>query len=165
MLAVIVAFPTPVPVTSPLLFTTATFSSLLVHVIVLSVASLGSTVAVNVKVSPTYVLFDVLLSETDVGCIADLTATVQVAVFPLTVVAVIVAVPCFFPLTLPKLTVATSSLLLVHVIVLSVASLGNTSAVKDKVSPNPTITFVIFSESNVGSTVESLSSLVRSGIP
>ena len=52
------------------------------------------------------------------------TVTLQVAVFPFEVFAVIVAVPFFRAFTVPPDTVATEVLLLVHVTVLSVASDG-----------------------------------------
>ena len=96
-----------------------------------------------------------MLSETDVGTLIDIvliTLTVQLALKPFTVVAVIFVVPVFFPLTLPKLTVATSSLLLFHVIFLSTASLGDTVASKDKNSYNSTLPLVIFNEIDVGVT-------------
>lgn len=43
------------------------------------------------------------------------TVILQVAVLPLNVLTVIVAVPAFFAVTLPSLTVATALLLVVHV--------------------------------------------------
>ena len=66
------------------------------------------------------------------------TVTVQVAVAPLpsAAVAVIVAVPAFWPSTLPSLsTVATLSSLLVQIMDLTVASEGVIVAVSCKESP------------------------------
>ena len=61
--------------------------------------------------------------------VALITVNLQVAVFPFTVFAVIVAVPAALIVTLPLLTVATEVLLLVQVMLLSVALLGDTVAV------------------------------------
>ena len=63
------------------------------------------------------------------------TVIVQVAVFPLFVVAVIVAEPFDTPVTTPPLTLATEGLLDVQVTVLYVALAGVTVAVKVVVSP------------------------------
>ena len=63
-MAVIVTVPFDTAVTVPSL-TVATDASLLVHVIVLFVASSGSTVAVIVKLSPTYISFSVISKDMD----------------------------------------------------------------------------------------------------
>ena len=58
---------------------------------------------------------------------AGLTVTLQVAVFPFTVFAVITAVPTAFAVTLPVLlTAATLPLLVYHLQVLFFASFGKT---------------------------------------
>ena len=62
--------------------------------------------------------------------------TVHVAVSPLEVRAVIVAVPADTPVTVPLETVATEELLVDHVTVLFVAFDGDTVAVK--ANPFPT---------------------------
>ena len=85
-----------------------------VHVIP-SVAVLGFLVAVNCTVSPVFNVFDVGLTVKLV--IAVVTVTVQLALFPFCVVAVIVVVPLAFAVTFPLWsTVATPVLLLFHVI-------------------------------------------------
>ena len=66
------------------------------------------------------------------------TVTVQYAVFPLDVVAIIVALPAETPVTTPSETVATISLLLLHVTV-SVASDGVRAAVILEVYPSCTV--------------------------
>ena len=104
---------------------------LLVHVTALLLALLGDTVAVNFSVFPfTIVVLDfnpTLLTATDAGLI---TVTLHVVVFPLFDFAVIVAVPAFTAVTFPfTSTLATLLLLLVHVIVLLLALLGDTVAV------------------------------------
>ena len=60
--------------------------------------------------------------------------------------AVMVALPSDNAVTVPLLTVAISSLLLVHIIVLSVASSGSTVAVIVKLSPAMTSFSVIFKD-------------------
>ena len=161
VVAVIVAVPTPVPVTTPSLFTGATLSSLLVHVTVLSAALLGDTVAVKDKVSPTTMSALVLLSKTDFGY-TSVTFTVHLALNPFTVVAVIVAVPMSSPVTTPSLfTEATFSSLLVHVTVLSAELPGDTVAVKDKVSPNSILSLVLLSEIDVGTAVAAFTVTVQ----
>ena len=83
---------------------------------------------------------DTLLTET-------VTVTVQLAVLPLFVVAVIVAVPEAFAVTTPLLlTVATDVLLLVQVTVLLVVLEGETVAVKVSVLPTCNVVEVLFKD-------------------
>ena len=97
--AVIVAVPAPTAVTLPPT-TVATLSSLDIHVTSLFA---GFVVAVNVTVSPAFKSSESGFSNLIVSFIV----TVQVAVFPVGVVAVIVAVPAPTAVTLPLSTVAT----------------------------------------------------------
>ena len=96
----------------------------------LSVALLGKTVAVSVSLSPISKVKDVLLSDTEVTSTTSgtgsLTITVQVAVLPLCASAVIVVVPSDLAVTFPPLTDATEEFVLDHVMLLSVALLGET---------------------------------------
>ena len=113
----------------------------LVHVTVLSVTSLGETLAVIVAVSSTCISSAVLSRVMPVASIT--TETLQVAVKPLWVVAVIVALPTPTATTTPSVTVATVVSELVHVTVLSVTSLGKTVAVIVAVSSTSTIRVVL----------------------
>ena len=79
-----------------------------------------------------------LLSVTFDG--AFLTVTLQVAVLPLLVLAVMVTVPAFFAVILPFLTVATFELEVFHVIVLLEALLGVNVVFKVRLSPFPRVT-------------------------
>ena len=110
--------------------TVTTDLSELVHVTDLSVALLGKTVAVSVSLSPISKVKDVLLSDTEVTSITSgagsLTVTVQDAVLPLCASAVIVVVPSDLAVTFPSLTAATEEFVLDHVMLLSVALLGET---------------------------------------
>ena len=85
--------------------TVATVASDVVQVMVLSVASLGLTVAERVTVSPTFREAEVLLRVTLVTGVG-ITVIEQVAVFS-PALAVIVVVPIFFAVTTPLETVAT----------------------------------------------------------
>ena len=131
VVTVIIAVPLPIAVTFPS-STVATDRSELVHVTDLSVALLGKTVAVSVSLSPISNVKDVLLSDTEVTSMisgaGSLTVTEHDAVLPLLVVAVIVVVPLPIAVILPLLTGATEEFVLDQVIVLSVASLGETIA-------------------------------------
>ena len=131
-LAVMVAVPTFFAVTRPL-DTVATVASVVLQVMVLSVASLGLTVAVSVTVSPAFKEADVLFKVTLVTGVAT-TVIVQVAVLS-PALAVMVAVPTFFAVTTPLFTVATVASEVIQMTVLSVASLGLTVAVSVTVSP------------------------------
>ena len=129
VLAVIVAAPAPTAVILPFMTVTTDLSEL-VHVTDLSVALLGKTVAVSVSLSPISKVKDVLLSDTEVTSITSgagsLTVTVQDAVLPLCASAVIVVVPSDLAVTFPSLTAATEEFVLDHVMLLSVALLGET---------------------------------------
>ena len=131
-LAVMVAEPTFLAVTTPSL-TVATEASEVVQVTVLSVASSGLTVAVRVTVSPAFREALVLSRVTEVTWVAT-TVTAQVAVLS-PALAVMVAEPTFFAMTMPSLTVATEASEVLQVTVLSVASSGLTVAVRVTVSP------------------------------
>ena len=131
-LAVMVAAPTFLAVTTPL-FTVATVASEVVQVTVLSVASLGLTVAVSVTVSPAFKEAEVLFKVMLVTGVAT-TVIVQVAVLS-PALAVMVAVPTFFAITTPLNTTATASSEDVQKTVLSVASSGLTLAIRVTVSP------------------------------
>ena len=133
-LAVIVAVPTEMAVTTPSSETAATSSLELLHTIVLSVVFSGSTVAVKVLFSPMTSSIDSLSRTTDVA-ITGFTVTLQVAETS-PHLAVIVAVPTEMAVTTPSSeTAATSSLELLHTIVLSVVFSGSTVAVKVLFSP------------------------------
>ena len=122
--AVMVAVPALTPVTTPEELIVATVVSLLSQFTPLSLASPGETVAFSVSVSPAYSVALLLSSATPVAyCF---TVIWQVALLPLpsAAVDVMVAVPAFSAVTTPSATVATDSLLLDQVTVLSVASLG-----------------------------------------
>ena len=140
LVAVITAVPAFFAVTFPLLSTAATSALLLLHFTVLSpVAFDGVIVAVNVSLSPSVKLVVLLLRLIPVMAISFcFTVTVQPAVFPLLLVAVITAVPAFFAVTFPLLsTAATAPLLLLHFTVLSpVAFDGVIVAVNVSLSPS-----------------------------
>jgi hypothetical protein len=135
VLAVIVAVPLATGVTLPLELTFATLVLLELHVTVLLVALLGDTVAVNVTdADEPLSVYEVLFNLTLVGAMASFTVTVQVDVFPLEVVAVMVAVPSPTAVILPELTLATLVLEELQLTV-EVASAGFMVAVKVSVSP------------------------------
>jgi uncharacterized membrane protein len=91
--AVMVAFPVELfAVTNPVWVTLAMAGLLEVHRNVLSSALLGETVAVNCKVALVYIVALLLLIPTDVTC-TPITVTVQVALIPFAVLAVMVTVP------------------------------------------------------------------------
>ena len=157
-----VAVPAAFPVTVPPL-TVATLVLLLLQVTVLSVALLGEMVAVSLYVFPTSIVVLVVFRLIPVtATVGFFTVTLQVAVLPLPVFAVMVAVPTAFPLTVPPLTIATLVLLLLQVTVLSVALLGLMVAVSLAVFPFSIVTLLLSNVILVGST---FISLVRSGMP
>ena len=128
--AVIVAVPSATAVTVPP-DTFATLSLLDVHVTVLSVALDGETVAVSVPVLPVVrvrLVGEIVTPVASIILSFFVTVTFTVAVLPLLVVAVIVAVPMETPLMIPPDTVATLSLLDVHLTLLFVALEGVTVA-------------------------------------
>ena len=89
----------------------------------------------------------ILFISSHVAVFSSITVILQVALtsLPSVATAVIVAVPSVFPVITPSsLTVAASSLLLVHFMVLFVASSGFTVAVKVSVFPIITVVFVLF---------------------
>ena len=67
VVAVIVAVPAEIPVTTPLLFTVATAVLLERHVTVLLVALVGSTVAISWVVLPSVMVALVLFNEIEVA--------------------------------------------------------------------------------------------------
>ena len=135
--AVIVAVPSLMAVTIPLAETTATVALELVHVIVLSVAFVGKTVAVRVVVCPSSNDNEVSERVIEVtSIIAPFTVTTHLALFP-PADAIISVVPPAIAVTMPVFeTVATATFELVQVIVLSVASEGDMVAVSVAVCPS-----------------------------
>ena len=128
--AVIVAVPTDFAVTFPFDIV-ATLVLLYFQVTVLSVAFAGVTVAFKLAVFPTFIDKAVLFNDILFTSIAgSVTVILQVAVFPLEVFAVIVAVPTDFAVTFPFDTVTILVSLDCQVTVLSVASSGVTIAFK-----------------------------------
>ena len=131
VVAVISAVPLATARTVPL-STVAIFCAELVQTTVLSLASAGSTVAISVSLSPISIVNVVLLSDTEVTSTTSdagsLTVTVQIAILPLCAVAVIVAAPSDLAVTFPLLTAATEESVLDHIMLLSVALLGETVA-------------------------------------
>ncbi len=107
-LAVITALPPPTAVTLPLWSTVATSVLLLFHTMV-SVLSLGLTVAARVSDLPFSREREVLSRVISVaGFSSSVTVTLNSAV-SVPAVAVIVVVPAFTPRTLPSTTFATAS--------------------------------------------------------
>jgi hypothetical protein len=146
-LAVMVTEPALTPVTTPVVaFTVAYEVLLLLHVTVLMVAFVGAMVAERVVVAPTPTVMAVVgvmvMAVTKTG----LTVTLLVAVTPpaSAALAVMVTVPALTPVTTPvvELTVAIDVLLLLHVMVLLVAFVGEAVAVRVVVLPTKTVTAV-----------------------
>lgn len=123
-----VAVPAATPVTRPSLLTLAVPGAEDSHVTVLTAVSSGRMVAVSCTVRPTEMVASVVFSVTLSASTG--TSTLQVAVRPFSVVAVITVLPAAFAVMTPfPSTVATSSSEEVHVTVLMVASSGLTVAV------------------------------------
>ena len=140
--AVIVAVPALMAVTLPF-DTVATLLLEVLHVTVLLAALEGVIVALIVSLVPFIKVSDVLESFTlDTGVV---TVTLQDAVLPLFVFAVMVAVPGPIAVTLPFDTVATLLLLVVQVIVLFVAFDGLIVAVIVAVLFFSSVSLVLFS--------------------
>jgi len=140
VVTVIVAVPTFTAVTLPFESTVAISVLLLFQVTALFVASAGETVATSVAVCLVSSLSVVSDKETEVTRTftgPPVTVTSQNAVLlPSTVVTVMVAVPASIAATIPDaLTIATASLLLLHVTLLFVALAGITVAVNAAVFP------------------------------
>ena len=133
LVAVITTVPACFAVTFPVESTVAISLLLLLQPMFLdSVVFSGSTVAVKFNISPSVIVALVLLSATStIGISFLLTVTVQPAVFPFVLVAVIITVPAFFASTCPVVsTVAMSLLLLLQLIsFVSVVFSGRTVAV------------------------------------
>ena len=124
--------PAPTALTTPSCVTVATDVSPESQVTVLSVAFSGSTVATSVTVLSTYIVISFLSRETLSTGI--LTVTSQFALLP-PFAAVMLQVPAPTAVTVPSCaTVATASLSLDQVTVLSVTSIGRTVAVSFSVS-------------------------------
>ena len=140
LVAVITAVPALLAVIVPSSDTVATASLLLLQLmLLLSVVFSGRTVAVSLCVFPSIIPTALSLRLTSViGICFFSTVTVQLAVFPFVLVAVITAVPTLFAVTVPSSdTVATASLLLLQLMsLLSVVLTGRTVAVSLKVSPS-----------------------------
>ena len=162
--AVMVAVPAAMAFTTPSFVTVAIFSSLDFQVMVLSAVFSGATVAVRVVVSPTVRVFSVALSVTEVATTGS-TVTLQVAVAS-PAAAVMVTVPTATAVTTPSSeTVATSSLLEVHVRVLSAALSGPTVAVMAAVSPGLRVTSVTSNSIRLTGTGFTITSQVASMSP
>ena len=144
--AVIVAVPFAIPLTTPFASTVAIFLLLVVHVTALLLAEAGAAVALRVTVFPLRIDAEVLLSVILVtGC---LTVILQDALTPLPSLAfaVIVAVPFAMPLTTPLAsTVAIFWSLLVQLRSLLPASSGATVALMATVFPAKTTALVLSS--------------------
>ena len=100
----------------PVSVTETTSLLLLFHVICLFVAFSGETLGENPKERPGIKAIELYPSPMfETGTFFNVTFTVQEARFPLAV-AVIVALPALFPVTVPPLTEATELLLLLQLI-------------------------------------------------
>ena len=132
VVTVMVAVPAPTAVILPF-SAVATFASEVLQVRVLSVVSSGATVAIKVSLSPLRRVSVPLFSVTPEA--RTVTVTSHVAVLPLAVVTVIVAVPAPTAVILPFVTVATFSLEEAQERVLSVVSSGSIVAIKVSFSP------------------------------
>ena len=155
---VIVALPAPTAVTTPF-FTVATELFEDDHVTLLSVVSVGATVAVSVNVSPLFSdKVDLFKVTPEAG---KETVTSHVAVLPLDVFTVIVAFPAPTAVTTPFFTVATELFEDDHVTFLSVASEGVTFAVNVYLSPacmSNLVELIEISLATISSEVVSISS-------
>ena len=162
VVAVMVAVPFATAVMSPLLLTLATLESLDFHVtgVYFGSALEGAIVVLICTVFPaskvTASLFKVRESTFTP---AAFTVTVASAVSPFLVVAVMIAVPSPFAVTLPlSLTTATEVLLDVHVGFLLVTLLGVMVAVNLTESPRSKLAVVLSSVIPVASTTVTSSS-------
>ena len=128
---------------------------LLSHVTFWLVASLGSTVAVSFSLPFTSSVIADLFNVTLVtGFVGALTVTSHAAVLlPSAVVTVMVALPAFTAVTVPSATVATCSLLLLHVTVWLVAFAGSTVAVSFSLPPSASVNSVLVNVTPVTGTV------------
>ena len=148
-----VAVPSRLAVTVPPLLTVATLVLEEDQVTLSLVASLGFTVAVRRPVVPSARLMVDLLRETPVTSTgAGVTVTLQVALTPLAVVAVMVAEPFFTAVTLPLSTVATLVLEDFQVTLVTVASAGEGVTVRVEVLPSSSVRLVWFMVSLVAGT-------------
>lgn len=153
--------PSATPVTTPFWVTVAIFSSLETHFRFLFVAFSGLIVATSVTLFPTTILLFIGVTLTPVTLIVVLLSLLlpscllssffvssvlescdfftvifaSALLFPLSVIAVIVAFPSFIPVTIPFSTVAILSLLEIHFTFLFATSSGFTSAVSVAFSP------------------------------
>ena len=130
VVAVMVAFPQLLAVTRPSLLTVATLVLLELQVTFAFVTLLGNTVAVSCRVSPLFMVADVLFSVIPVA--SWLTVILQFALRfePSVVVAVMVAFPLLLAVTRPLLlTVATLVLLELQATAELLALPGDTVAV------------------------------------
>lgn len=153
--------PSVTPVTTPFWVTVAIFSSLETHFRFLFVAFSGLIVATSVTLFPTTILLFIGVTLTPVTLIVVLLSLLlpscllssffvssvlefcdfftvifaSALLFPLSVIAVIVAFPSFIPVTIPFSTVAILSLLEIHFTFLFATSSGFTSAVSVAFSP------------------------------
>ena len=158
VVAMMVALPTPLPVTVPLSSTVAMAESLVAQLTFLLVALDGSIVATRVWLSPTPIVMDDLSSFMPVTATEDpdeVTLTEQVAfLLPSAVVAMMVALPTPLPVTLPSSsTEAMDESLEVQLTFLLVALDGSMLATMAWVSPTPMVIEVLSREMPVTATV------------
>ena len=132
VVATITAIPSAFATTTPF-STVATLSSEDVHIMLLSVVSVGEKIAVKVSLLP--LIRERLFLFRLTPDARTLTVTSQVAVLPFAVVTVMVAVPTPTAVTVPFVTIATFVLEDAQVKVLSVVSAGATVAVKVSLPP------------------------------
>ena len=146
VVTVIVAEPTALAVTKPVLLTVAIDVLLELHVTAGLVVLLGDTVAVNCNVLSTTMLAVVLFKLTPVAsCGVTVTAQVALLLLPSAVVTVMVAVPTALAVTKPLLlTVAIEVLLDFHVTAGFVVLLGVTVAVSCSVLSTTMLADVLF---------------------
>ena len=153
VVAVIMAVPALFAVTFPIRSTVATATLLLLQLTsLLYVVFSGRTVAVRVAVSPSVSVALLLSRHTSViGISFFSTVIVQLAVIPFSLVAVIMAVPALFAVTVPLAsTVATALLLLLQLtFLLYVVSYGSTSAESVIVSPSVSVSASLLSNTSV----------------
>ncbi|CDC37942.1 unknown [Clostridium sp. CAG:352] len=167
VVAVITAVPSATPITLPI-DTVATDVLLDVQVTSLLVAFEGVTVAVRVVSFPSITVAVVGEIVIPVGFIIfgfSLTLTETVAVSPLEVFTVIVAVPTETPVIFPPATVATAGLLDVQVTILFVALSGVTFAVTFSELPSRIETEDLLTEIPVTGTTSIGSGAIGSAAP
>ena len=143
----ITAVPALLAVIVPSSDTVATASLLLLQLmLLLSVVFSGRTVAVSLCVFPSIIPTALSLRLTSViGISFFSTVIAQLAVFPFSLVAVIMAVPALLAVTFPiRSTVATATLLLLHLMLFpSVVFSGRTVATRVVESPSVSVALLL----------------------